>query len=73
MKDTLQNFAENAKVASATKHRNTAKGIIIYTHRVYSFSLKLKRTKHNTLTFIYTPARLGTPTSLLVYVQFMSH
>lgn len=45
MKDTLQNFAENAKVASATKHRNTAKGIIIYTHRVYSFSLKLKKNK----------------------------
>lgn len=73
MKDILQNFAENVKVASATKHRNTAKEIIIYTHRVYSFLLKLKKTKHNTLTFIYTPARLGMPTSLLTYVQFISH
>ena len=41
MKDTLQNFAENAKVASATKHRNTAKGIIIHTEfTLFHWSLK---------------------------------
>ena len=30
------------KVTSATKHKNTAKEIIIYTHRVYSLLLKFE-------------------------------
>ena len=33
------------KVTSATKHKNTAKKIIIYTHRVYSLLLKLENNK----------------------------
>ena len=33
------------KVTTAIKHRNTAKEIIIYTHRVYSLLLKLKKTE----------------------------
>ena len=33
------------KITSATKHKNTAKDIIIYTHRVYSLLLKLENNK----------------------------
>ena len=37
------------KVISAFKHINTAEEIIIYTHRVYSLLLSLKRTNYNIL------------------------
>ena len=66
---------EKLKVTSATKHRNTANEIVVYTHRVYSLLLKLEK-KQKSIIFLvslYTPARLGTPTSLLIYVQFISH
>ena len=33
------------KITSATKHRNTTKKIIIYTHRVYSLLSKLEKNK----------------------------
>ena len=33
------------KVTSTTKHKNTAKGTIIYTHRVYYLLLKLENNK----------------------------
>ena len=34
---------EKLKVTSATKHRNTANEIVVYTHRVYSLLLKLEK------------------------------
>ena len=65
---------EKLKVTSATKHRNTANEIVVYTHRVYSFILKLEKKQSIIfLVSLYTPARLGTPTSLLIYVQFIYH
>ena len=62
------------KVASAIKHKNTAEEIIIYTHlQSLLFIIKAwKKTKYNILTFTFTAARLGTPTSLLICVQFIS-
>ena len=52
----------------------TAEKIIIYTHIIYSLSLKLwRKWKYNILFILslYTAARLVTPTSLLICVQFI--
>ena len=59
----------NLMFTSCIKHKNTAKEIIIYTHRVYSWLVKLE--KKQSIIFLlspYTRARLGTLTSLLIYV-----
>ena len=42
---TVEQELIKLKVTSATKHKNTAKKIIIYTHRVYSLLLKLENNK----------------------------
>ena len=60
------------KVTSAIKHRNTAEEIISYAHRVYSLLLKLwKKQSIIFLLSLYHAARLQTPTSLLICVQFI--
>ena len=62
----------NLKISSSTKRKNTAKEIIIYTQSLL-FITEAWKYQSIFLFSLYTPGRLGTPTSFLIYVQFKSH
>ena len=56
----------NLKISSVTKRKNTAKEIIIYTQSLL-FITEAWKYQSIFLFSLYTPGRLGTPTSFLIY------